>query len=339
MYPMLYKSLKIISIFVFFLSACSQPQKESLNLYSTRHYKIDQTLYEEFTKKTGIKINVLKSDPDAILTRLEQEKNNPQADLFFTADYPRLYRATQMDLLEPIQSPTLLTQTLAEYRDSNYFWYAISYRLRIIAIAKDFNNIKPTTYADLTNSTYKGQILVRSGANAYNISLIASFLAKWGEQSTREFLQGFVANFARNPEGNDRKQVADIYAKKGSLAIVNSYYIGLMYDSVDPEVQKAIRTIDLIYPQDTHLNISGFGFVKNSKNKENALKLLEFLTSEYAQNRLAQENFEYPVNSQVQASDVFLQWDDTPKIDNTPLSDWGQYYEEASKLMDEAGWK
>ena len=321
------------------LASCASSKEEVVNLYSTRHYTIDEQLHEEFTKQTGIKVNMIKSDPDALLARLEQEKATPQADVFFTADYPRLYRAKEKGLLEAIKTDTLLAQTSPKYRDKDNFWYAMSYRLRIIAIDTNWTGARPATYIDLTNKIYKGQILVRSGGNAYNISLIASLLAKWGEEKTSTFLKGLVANFARSPEGNDRKQVADIYAKKGSLAIVNSYYMGLMYTSVDPEVQNAAKSVDLIYPEDTHFNISGFAIIKNAKNKKNAIKLLEFLTSEYAQQRITAENFEYPINPNVAATDIFLNWEDSPKIDNVELDDWGTYYEQAVILMDKAGWK
>ena len=321
------------------LTSCIGSNKNVVNVYSTRHYTVDGEIFDAFTKQTGIKVNIIKSDPEALLTRLEQEKKAPQADVFFTADYPRLYRAKEKGLLEAIKTDTLLKQTSPKYRDKDNFWYGMSLRLRIIAIDTNWTGARPSTYADLTNEIYKGKILVRSGGNAYNISLIASLLAQWGETRTKEFLKRFVANFARTPEGNDRKQVADIYAKKGSLAIINTYYMGLMYTSVDPEVQNAAKSVDLIYPQDTHFNISGFVVIKNAKNKVNAIKLLEFVTSEYAQKKITLENYEYPVNPNVAPTDIFLKWKDSPKMDNVELDTWGSYYERAAILIDEAAWK
>ncbi|MGL4388824.1 MAG: extracellular solute-binding protein, partial [Brevinema sp.] len=268
-----------------FIARCGQSDKV-VNLYSTRHYPLDETLHAEFTKQTGIKVNVIKSDPDSLLSKMIGEKENPQADIFFTSDYTRLYRAKKEGLLEPAQSSTLLKQTSPKYRDTDLHWYAMSYRLRVIAIDKNFKGPHPKTYEDLTNKEYKGKLLIRSGANHYNISLIASLISKWGEKRTANFVKGLVANFSRSPEGNDRKQVLDIYAKKGQVAVLNSYYMGLMLNSVDPEMKKAAESVDIIFPVDTHLNISGFGVLKNAKNKENAIKLLEFLTSKDAQEKI-----------------------------------------------------
>ncbi|MGL4561818.1 MAG: extracellular solute-binding protein [Brevinema sp.] len=334
---------KYIIYLVFILSttitSCGSKKEEVVNLYSTRHYPLDEELHQEFTKKTGIKVNVLKSDPDSLLARMSGEKEKPQADLFFTADYARLFRAKANGLLEPVKTATLIAQTSDRYRDKAFYWYAMSYRLRIIAIDKNFKGTRPKTYEDLTNKAYKGKILVRSGMNAYNVSLIASLITRLGKDKTLHFIRGFVGNFARSPEGNDRKQVLDIYAGKGQIAILNSYYMGLMLNSVDPEIKKAAESVDLIYPKDTHLNISGFGMIKNAKNKANAIKLLEFLTSPYAQERITKENYEFPINPNIKATDVFLQWGDVPKIENIGLNDWGKYYEEAFILINKGGWK
>ncbi|MGL4367324.1 MAG: extracellular solute-binding protein [Brevinemataceae bacterium] len=347
----LYSRILILGT-MFFIGACGGNSSQEVNIYSTRHYKIDHVLFDQFTKDTGIKVNVVESDSDALIVRMEQEKDSPQADLFLTSDFPRLYRAEKKGLLEQTVTDTLLKQTDNKLRSRQNYWYPLSYRLRIIAVAKDYTGTLPQKYEDLAKPEYKGQILVRSGSSSYNISWVAYLIGMWGEEKTAEFLKGFVANFAREPQGNDRKQVSDIYAGKGKLALINSYYMGHMLNSSDPEEKKAAASVNLIFPNPTHLNISGFGFVTGSKNKKNAVKLMEFMTSTYAQEQITEKNYEYPGNPNITPTPIFNECKDKPKLSTYPLETvnsnptdkanfetWAEFYETAVRLIDKSGWK
>ena len=144
-----------------------------------------------------------------------------------------------------------------------------------------------STYEDLTNDKWKGKLLVRSSTSLYNQSLLASFIELNGEEQAEQWAQGIVNNFARQPDGGDRDQAKAIAAGTGDVAIMNTYYVGLLANSEDPEERKVADSIGVFFPNQetngTHVNISGIGLTKHSKNKENAIKLIEYMTSVDAQ--------------------------------------------------------
>jgi len=181
-----------------------------VNLYTDRHYDIDEELYNQFTEETGIKVNVVKGNSDELIERLTREGQDTEADLFMTADVGRLYRAKEKDLLQAATSEVLTSNIPENLRDTDNTWYGLTIRGRIIVYAKDrVNPSELSTYADLTNPKWKGKVLVRSSENIYNQSLLASFIAINGEEEAKEWAKGIVENMAREPKGNDRDQATD----------------------------------------------------------------------------------------------------------------------------------
>jgi len=318
-------------------------EKSEVNLYTSRHYDVDDELYKSFEEETGIKVNIIKDEADVLIERIKREGSATKADLLLTADVGRLYRAKEEGLLQPVSSDKLANQIPAKFRDTDDMWVGLTKRARILVYNKD--KVKPeelSTYEALTEDKWKGRVLVRSSESVYNQSLLASFIEINGEMKAKEWAQGIVDNMARNPEGGDRDQAKGIAAGSGDVAIMNSYYFGQMLNSVDKEEVKIAESLGVFFPnQETtgaHVNISGAGVVKDSKNAENALKLLEYLTGDEAQVKFASANYEFPVNPEVEPSELLKSWGDFKEQD-IPLSVLGENNAKAIVTLNEVGWK
>ena len=336
--------LILISI-TFFLSSCTENEKNEINIYSKRHYEVDRLQYKKFEEKTGIKVNVVKAGDDELLERLKNEGSNSPADLYVTVDAGKLQKGVEMGLFQKIMNDKIDSNVRIELKDPNKYWIPITYRARLVVYSSDRVSLDElSTYEDLANPKWKNKILVRSSSNAYNQALMSAMYANLGKDEVTKWSKGLVNNFARNPKGNDRDQVKAIAAGQGDLAIVNSYYIGLLLSSDKQEEIDAGNSVSIFFPNQaegdrgTHINISGFAMTKNAPNKENAIKLLEYLTSEEAQNTYVNNSYEYPANPLVNPSDIVSSWGDF-KIDNLDLNLLGSFRDDAIKVFDKTGWK
>ncbi len=338
---------QILFFTLIILSACTPNKQEiqEVNLYSQRHYAVDELQYKNFTEKTGIKVNVVKANADQLIERLKNEGNDSPADLFVTVDAGKLYNARQAGVLQKISSENINENINSDLRDPDGFWAPITYRSRIIVYSND--RVKKSdlnSYEDLANPKWKGRLLVRSSSNAYNQALMSSLVANLGSENTEKWSSAVVSNFARDPKGSDRDQVKAIAAGQGDIAIVNSYYIGLLLASEKEEEQNAGNSVSVFFPNQgegdrgSHINISAIGLTKSSPNKENAVKLIEYLTSEEAQEVYVNNSYEYPANSLVEPSDIVKSWGNF-KIDKLNLNALGEFRPEALKIFDKTGWK
>lgn len=314
-----------------------------VNIYTDRHYDTDQALYDAFTAETGIVVNVVKAKSDELLERLKSEGEDTEADLIVTSDVGRLHRAQTLDLIKPFESEILSSNVPSNLREANNNWTALTMRARIIAFASDRVNPEDlSTYEALTEDQWLGKVLVRSSDNIYNQSLVASFIELNGEEATKEWAAGLVKNMSRTPEGNDRDQMKAVVAGEGDLAIVNTYYLGKLLNSSDEYEVEVGEKIGVFFPNQettgTHVNISGAGLTKYGKHSDAATLLLEFLTGEKAQYDYANANYEYPVNSNVEPSDLLKSWGEF-KAQEIDLSALGALNADAVKLLNEVGWK
>ncbi|MFG6119741.1 MULTISPECIES: Fe(3+) ABC transporter substrate-binding protein [Thalassobacillus] len=314
-----------------------------LNLYTGRHYETDQQLYDKFTEETGIKVNVIEGKDDELIARLEREGKASEADLFITADAGRLHRAKDKDLLQEVESDTLNENIPEKFRDEDSNWFGLTKRARVIVYNKEtVNEDDIKNYEDLTKDEWNGKVLIRSSDNIYNQSLLASMIATEGEEAAKEWAQGIVDNMARDPKGGDRDQAKAIAAGEGDVAVMNTYYLGQMLNSEDEEEVKVAEDLGVIFPnQDTtgtHVNISGVAMTASSKNKENAVKFMEFLSQEKAQKDFAEANYEYPVNPDVEPAELLQSWGEFEEQDIN-LTELGENNGKAIKIMNEVGWK
>ncbi|MEX2593049.1 MAG: Fe(3+) ABC transporter substrate-binding protein [Anditalea sp.] len=335
--------ISLLSLLFIPLFSCDSSSEEVVNLYTHRHYDADQQLFDRFTEQTGIEVNVVNASADELIQKLELEGANSPADVLITVDAGRLHRAEEKDLLQPINSEIINNNVPSKFRDPEGYWSGLTYRARIIAYSKDRVNPEDlSTYEELASEKWKGKILTRSSGNIYNQSLLASIIAANGADAAEQWASSVLANMARDPKGGDRDQVKAVVSGEGDLAIVNSYYIGIMLNDENVEENKAAEQVGIFFPnQDgrgTHINISGAGVTKHAPNKENAIKLIEFLTDEESQSSLANINFEFPVNPKVEKSPLLQSWGDF-KADELNLSVLGENNKDAVMIYDRVGWK
>lgn len=324
------------------LSACQQNTAE-VNLYSARKEALIRPLLDAFTADTGVKVNIISSKADALLQRIESEGVNSPADVLLTTDAGRLYRAKSAGIFMPVQSSILNTNIPANYRDSEDTWFGLSVRARPIMVTKGFSTTALTKYEELADPTLKGQICIRSSGNIYNQSLVASFIEASGEEATTSWAEGLVANFARSPQGGDRDQIRAAAAGQCSIVVANTYYLAnMLANQENADDYMAASKMQVIWPNQegrgTHVNVSGAGVLKTAPNKSNAIKLIEFLSSDKAQQIYADINFEYPVKKGIQVNEILSQWGDF-KADPLSLEKLGENNVDAVKLMDRVGWK
>lgn len=340
----------IIGIALVSLAACVENSTKNtstaageVNVYSHRHYEADELLFSQFEQETGIKINVVKAKADQLIERLKAEGDSSPADVLITADIGRLTRAKEDGVLKPFISPSLLTSIPASLKDPDLQWVALTKRARVIVYHKDRVKDASTLpdYEALADPAYKNRVITRSSSNIYNQSWIASMIAANGPEATEKWAQGLVSNFARDPIGNDRAQMRAVAAGVADFAIVNTYYLGLLATGPDEDKEVAAQ-LKIHFPNQSgrgaHINVSGVGITKSSKNQQNAEKLIEFLLSPAAQKIFAEANFEYPVLPEVPASELVQSWG-TFKEDQVSLNTVGKLGPEALKLADRAGWK
>jgi iron(III) transport system substrate-binding protein len=341
------KRIVVFISMILVLSSCGEAPKKSneINLYSQRHYKVDEQQYKVFEKETGIKVNVVKANADELIERLKNEGENSPADLFITVDAGKLQKAKDLDLLQKISSPIINQNVDVDLKDVNGYWIPITYRARIVVYSKDRVDISElSTYDNLTDEKWRNKVLVRSSSNAYNQALLSSIIANTGEESASKWASKLVKNFARDPKGNDRDQVKAITAGQGDLAIVNSYYIGLLLSSENEEEIKAGNSVGVFFPNQgedesgSHINVSGIGLAKNAPNKENAIKLMEFLTSESAQKTYTDTSYEYPANPNVEPNEIVKKWGSFKK-DILDLNKLGVFRNKAIEIFDKSDWK
>jgi len=316
---------------------------EEVNLYSARKEKLIKPLLDKFTAETGVSVNLITAKADALLKRLQVEGKNSPADLLITTDAGRLHRAKTAGLTQPALTETLKELVPASYRDSDGHWVGLSLRARPIMYVK--GKVDPTelsSYEALTDAKWKGRICIRSSSNIYNQSLVASLIAHDGEKATEAWAKGFVANFARPPKGGDRDQIKGAASGQCDIAVANTYYLAGMLTSKDNAQKEAASKVAVFWPNQSdrgaHVNVSGASILAAAKNKANAIKLLEFLASDEAQQWYAEVNGEYPIRDGIAVSDTLKSWGEFKK-DTLKLDQLGTLNPEAVKLMDRAGWK
>jgi iron(III) transport system substrate-binding protein len=313
---------------------------EAVNIYSYREPGLIDPLLKAFTERTGIKTNVVFAQA-GLNERLAAEGRNSPADVLLTVDVARLTEAKETGLTQPVVVKELTDNVPQNLRDPDGHWFALTMRARVVYASKERVKQDAITYEELADSKWKGRICSRSGQHAYNTALIASMIAHKGEAAAERWLMGVKENLAQKPAGGDREQVRDVYAGKCDIAIGNTYYMALMQTNAkSPEQQEWAKSVKILFPnaadRGTHINISGIALAKHAPNKDNAIKLMEFLVSPEAQWIYASTNNEYPVNPAVAPSDVVRSWGSLIP-DALPLEAISKFRRKASELVDKVG--
>ena len=309
-----------------------------VNLYSFRQPQLIEPLLRRFGEETGTKVNVVYAEK-GLLERLKAEGDNSPADVVLTADVGNLNDLVEAGVLQPVRSKVLEANIPAQYRDPEGRWFGLTLRARVIYASKE--RVKPgevARYEDLADPKFRDRVCSRSGKHVYMVSLIASVIASDGEQRAEQWLDGLKNNLARKPQGNDRSQAKAIHEGECDLALANTYYYGAMQSN--PEERAWAEAVTLVFPNQAdrgaHVNVSGAAVTKAAKNRDNAVRLLEYLSGDEAQRIYAEENFEYPVKPGVPLSPVVASWGSF-KADSIPLVEVARERASASRLVDRIG--
>jgi iron(III) transport system substrate-binding protein len=317
------------------------PITGEVNIYSSRHYDTDLALYQDFTRETGIKVNRIEADADALIERIGAEGEFSPADLLITVDAGRLWRAEEAGILAPVDSKVLAERLPANLRHPQGLWFGLSTRARIIIYDKAKGAPEGLAdYADLADPKFRGEICMRSSSNIYNISLLSGIIAHKGAAAAEDWTRGVVANFKQPPQGNDTAMIEAVAAGQCRISVVNTYYLA-RYAGGDAEAKAIFDKVGVIFPDQggvgTHVNVSGAGLVKTAPNRENAVKFLEYLTSASAQRYFADGNNEYPAAIGLKAHSAVERLGSF-KADTLSVADIGKGQAEAVRIFDRAGW-
>lgn len=334
-------TLLVISALASALLSTASAFANEVNIYSARQEELIKPLLDNFSRDTGIKVNLITGKPDELISRLASEGRNSPADLLISTDVGRLYRAKTQGVLQSIQSAALSSAIPEELRDPQGQWYGLTMRARpIMYVPGNVNPQELSSYADLADPKWRGRICIRSSDNIYNQSMVAGLIAREGAAAAEQWVKGLVANFARPPRGGDRDQISAAANGVCDIAIANTYYLGGML--ADPEQRAVAEKVKVFWPdQDgngVHVNISGAGVAAYAPNKANAVRLLEYMVTAQAQAWYAEANHEYPVLNGVAASEL-LQGMGEFKADKLNLDKLGELNGEAIRVMDRAGWR
>jgi iron(III) transport system substrate-binding protein len=322
------------------LSALLQPVEaaEEVNVYSYRQPFLVEPIFDSFTRETGIEVNVVFAKK-GLIERLKREGRNSPADLMLTTDIGRLNDLVEGDLVQPAVSDALHANIPAAYREPDGLWFGLTVRARIAVVSEArVSENALLRYEDLADPRWRGRVCSRSGKHVYSVALVASMIAANGDAQTREWLSAVKANLARKPQGNDRGQVKAISEGGCDVALINNYYMGNML--ADPEQAVWADSVRIVFPNQadrgTHVNLSGVALTRHAPNKDNAIRLMEFLSDDQAQAIYAEVNYEYPVKPGVPWSPLLESWGRF-KIDPIPLSKIAALRRDAVKMVDESG--
>ena len=314
-----------------------------VNVYSSRKDALIAPLLVRFSQETGIEVNLITGKADALLSRIKAEGKATPADVFITVDAGRLHRAKEAEVLQSIDNPVLNSKIPSHLRDVDGQWFGLTVRARPIFYAKDrVSQSDLSTYEALTETRWRRKICVRSSASIYNQSLVASMIEANGEKKTLDWATGLVLNLARKPTGGDTDQLRATAAGQCDLAIANTYYFGRLIDSPDEKDRTLASKLGVFWPNQSdrgaHVNVSGVGVIRYSQNRNEAIKLIQFMISQESQMYYAKINHEYPVVEGTPLSDTMSRLGDF-KSDVLNLSVLGVNNTDAVKLMDRAGWQ
>ena len=314
---------------------------EEVVVYSARNEQLIKPLFDAYSRETGVKVRFITDKEGPLMARLKAEGKNTPADVLLTVDAGNLWQAAEEDLLRPIQSKTLEANVPAHLRDPDNEWFGLSVRARTLIYNTD--KVKPadlSTYEDLANPKWKGRLCLRTSKKVYNQSLVAMMIKEHGTSKTEDIVRGWVANLATSPFPDDTKAMEAVAAGQCDVTLVNTYYFGRLIE------KKPNLPLAIFWPNQNvkskesgvHVNVSGAGVTRHAKNPAGAQKLIEWLSSDKAQNQFADVNLEYPVNPKVAPDKAVAAWGSF-KQSLINVKEAGSLQVEAVKLMDRAGYK
>jgi iron(III) transport system substrate-binding protein len=319
-----------------------------LNLYSARHYQTDEALYDNFTKQTGIRINRVDADDAGIFNRLKSEGAASPADVVLLVDAARLWRAENDGLFQPVRSAVLEQRIPAQLRGKDGgegpFWFGFSTRARIVVYDKAaVSRSDVDQYEKLALPVNKGRLCTRSGSHPYNLSLFGAMLEHLGPEKAETWLKGLATNMARDPKGGDTDQIKAVASGECAIALTNSYYLARLMRSTVPGEREVAERVGIVFPNQgghgTHVNVAGGAVARHAKNREAAVKFLEYLSSPEAQGYFANGNNEWPVVDGTKLNNRALDAFGSFKRETVPVSVIGMNQGKVQQILDRVGYK
>ncbi len=331
----------VFFISVFFINDCFANTK-TVNIYSFRQAELIAPLIKEFTLQTGIKVNIVSGKADKLMQRLIDDGDNSFADVLLTVDVARLEKAKKLQLIQPVNSMLLTSNIPSDLRDDENYWFGLSLRARAIFYNKKLVNPQQlNSYSALLSKQWHGEICSRKGSHMYNISMVASFIYQQGFEWSEKWVNGFTNNLAMRPNGGDRDQIRKVARGECNIAIANTYYYGMLSASEKQSDRDTYQQVGILFPQinnlGTHVNISGAALTSSAKNKENAIKFIEFLTTLSAQKIYANSNYEYPIRHDMKAGYLLESWGKLSP-DTKSISKLSHYHEQAKSIIEKNNW-
>lgn len=334
------KLIRLIAAFAF-ASATLPVLAEEVVVYSARNEQLIKPLFDAYTRETGVEVKFITDKEGPLMARLKAEGKNTPADVLLTVDAGNLWQASEEGLLRAIQSKTLQANVPAHLRDPDNEWFGLSVRARTLIY--NTSKVKPSdlsTYEDLANPKWKGRLCLRTSKKVYNQSLVAMMINEYGEAKAEDIVRGWVANLATSPLPDDTKAMEAVAAGQCDVTLVNTYYYGRLMEK-NPSLP-----LGIFWPNQNlksksagvHVNVSGAGVTRYAKNPAGAQKLIEWLSSDKAQNLFADVNLEYPVNPKNAPDKVVAGWGSF-KQNLINVKEAGRLQVQAVKLMDRAGYK
>ena len=324
------------------LALATPVMAQEVNVYSSRHYDTDDALYAKFTEETGITVNRVEAKADELIARLEAEGDNSPADVLITVDVGRMDRAEKAGLLQAFNSDVIEARIPEHFQHPDNLWFGISQRARIIYYAKDRVDTPPQSYEELADGKWKDTICIRSSSNIYNQSLMASLIEVHGEDAAKEWASGVLANMAREPQGGDTDQLRGVVSGECDVAVGNHYYFLRGFSKDVDGLTSGIDNIGWVWPNQedrgTHVNLSTAAILANAPNAENAAKLAEFLTSDYAQQHLAVQNHEYPAVADAPGTETTERLGAFKGDATTPTAAFSRNAGKAQAIFNQVGW-
>lgn len=330
------------------LAACNQTgggadEANFVNLYTARHYDADRQLYAAFEEATGVAVRALTGNAEQLLERIRAEGDATEADLFVSADAGNLWRVKEAGLLQNVTSPALEQGVPENLRDPDGAFWGFTKRARVIIYRKDA--VQPeqvASYDDLANARFRGQIVMRSSTNTYQLSTLASRIERQGADNARQWAAGVHANFVRDPQGSDTDQIKAVAAGEAQATLVNHYYYVRLLKSEDAAEREAASRVGLIFPDQAtggaHVNISGGGVALHAKRPGRAKQFLEYLISDAAQNMIAPLNTEFPIRPSITPAPELAALGSF-REESIPLDALGRHQAEAARIFEEVGWR
>ena len=315
---------------------------QEVNVYSSRHYDTDDALYQKFTEDTGITVNRIEAKADELIARMSAEGENSPADVFIAVDVGRMARAEAEGILQPFESEVIESRIPDHLQHPDNLWFGISTRARIIFYAKDRVDTPPQTYEALTDPEWKGKFCIRSSSNIYNQSLMASIIEVHGPEAARDWAAGIVANMARAPQGGDTDQLRGIVSGECDVAVANHYYFLRGFEKEVDGLTAGIDSIGWVWPnQDgrgAHVNLAVAAKAAHAPNSDEATKLLEFLTGDWAQMHFAKQNNEYPAADGAAIHPSVKRLGEFKADTSTPTAAFSRNAAKAQAIFNEVGW-